>query len=191
MTSIQRSFAGSVLALASCAFLASAANAGSITNGDFETGDFTGWTTFGDTSFDGVDPFAAQSGGFGAFFGSDGASGISQMVNLNDGAYVVSFMLSLQDSATPNNFSWTWNGVAQAPSFTDTTAFGYQLFTAKVMSSGGSSTIAFTFNNPQSFWLLDNVDVTAAPVPEPSSVALLGAGGLFLLARRRRLRSGQ
>jgi PEP-CTERM motif len=36
------------------------------------------------------------------------------------------------------------------------------------------------------FWLLDNVNVAVvSSVPEPSSIALLGAG-LFLLAHRRK-----
>ena len=48
-------------------------------------------------------------------------------------------------------------------------------------ATGASSSIAFDFRNPQSFWTLDNVAVTAA-VPEPPVTMLLGAG-LLLLAR--------
>lgn len=169
-------------AVACLAALAFTAEANSVVNGGFETGDLTGWTAVGDTSFDGVDPFAAQSGGYGAFFGSDGASGISQSFATSAGSYTVSFMLSLQDSATPNAFSWAWNGVTQAPAFTDAGAFGYQAFTAQVTAAAGMSTISFSFSNPQSFWLLDNVDVSPA-VPEPSTLLLL-AGGLLVLARR-------
>ena len=77
--------------------------------------------------------------------------------------------------------------MAQSPSFTNTAAFDYTEFSAIVTATGASTALSLSFTNPQSFWLLDDVSVTAvtAPVPEPESVALMAAGLLFLLGRRR------
>lgn len=43
-----------------------------ITNGGFETGDFTGWTLGGNTGYTGVTGSYAHSGNFGAYFGAGG-----------------------------------------------------------------------------------------------------------------------
>jgi len=154
-----------------------------LTNGGFESGDFTGWTQTGDTSFSGVGSFAASAGSFGAFFGPTAAGGISQtFATVPNTTYDVSFSLSLIDSSQPNSFSWTWNGVAQSLSFTNAAGFAYRDLSASVLSTGASSTLAFTFVDPQSFWLLDNVSVSVAAVPEPPVTALLAAGLSLLLA---------
>jgi hypothetical protein len=165
-----------------------------LTNGGFESGDFTGWTQTGDSSFSGVGSFAASAGSFGAFFGPTAAGGISQTFATNaNTTYNVSFSLSLLDSSQPNSFSWTWNGVAQSLSFNNAAAFGYRDVSASVLSTGALSTLAFTFVDPQSFWLLDNVSVVAAvsAVPEPPVTALLAAGMSLLIAvAKRRKNSG-
>jgi hypothetical protein len=158
-----------------------------LVNGGFETGTFAGWTQTGDTSFTGVDPIAARTGSFGAFFGPTAAGGISQsFATAASTTYRVSFSLALDNSAQPNSFSWSWNGVTQAPSFNNATLFGYTDFSSFVSATGTSSTIAFNFTNPQSFWLLDNVAVTVSAVPEMPVNALLGAGLLLVAAAGKR-----
>lgn len=154
-----------------------------VVNGGFETGTFAGWTQTGDTGFTGVDPFVARTGSFGAFFGPTAVGGISQsFATAASTVYRVSFSLSLTDSAQPNSFSWSWNGVNQAPSFSNAAAFGYTDFSSFVSATGALSTIAFNFANPQSFWLLDNVAVTVSAIPEMPVNALLGAGLLLIAA---------
>src|ERR1700730_10015968 len=66
-----------------------------VTNGGFETGDFTGWTQSGNTGFTGVDTDSAHSGNFGAFSGPTGSEGfLSQTLNTVAGmAYDLSFFL--------------------------------------------------------------------------------------------------
>jgi hypothetical protein len=65
---------------------------------------------------------------------------------------------------------------------------GYDHFAYNFTSSGGVATLTFTPNDfsPQPNFMLDNVSI--APVPEPSSVALLGVGclGLITLGWKRR-----
>ena len=176
-----------VVAVAAAAPWAGAA--GLVVNGDFETGTLSGWTQSGNTDSSGVDPFAAHGGTFGAFFGPESTGAISQtLATVAGGSYKVDFWLELDDSAQPNLFSWTWGGAAQSPSFVNTTGFDYKEFSTTVTATGASTALTFSFANPQSFWLLDDVSVTAvtAAVPEPETFALLGVGMAFLAWRRRR-----
>jgi len=158
-----------------------------LVNGGFENGSFSGWTQTGDTSFSGVDPLAAQSGAFGAFFGPSAIGGISQSFATVAGSiYQVRFGLALNDPAQPNSFSWTWNGVAQSPALVNSSAFDFTNFSALVSATGATSTITFSFLDPQAFYFLDNVSVAA--VPEPSEVALMLAGLALVLGKLRRPR---
>ena len=157
-----------------------------VVNGGFETGDFAGWVQTGDVSFSGVDLFAARSGTYGAFFGPTDVGGISQsFATIANTPYQVSFSLSLLDSATPNSFTWNWNGVTQSPSLSNSSTFGYTQFSSIVQATGPSSTIAFNFRDPQAFFFLDNVAV-AAVVPELPVNTLLSVGLLLTAVFARR-----
>ena len=160
-----------------------------VVNGGFETGDFTGWVQTGDTSFSGVDAFAARSGTYGAFFGPTSIGGVSQsFATVANTPYQVSFSLSLLDSAPPNSFSWSWNGVTQSPVLSNSAAFGYTQFSSLVQAAGPSSTIAFNFADPQAFFFLDNVVVSA--VPELPVNALVSAGLVLTAVFMRRRAKG-
>ena len=57
-------------------------------------------------------------------------------------------------------------------------------FVATGVEAGQTLGIALTTTGTQTEW--DNVRLTITPVPEPSSAALLGLGGLALILRRRK-----
>jgi len=176
-----------VVASTAAVLAAVSVQAGAITNGGFELGDFTGWILTPNVSlFSGVDPFAARSGSFGAFFGPPrDVGGISQsFATTPNETYRVDFELSLTGSVPPTSFSWSWNGVNQSPSFDNGAAFGYTRFSSFVSATDTSSTLAFNFRSGQSFWLLDNVAVTA--VPEAPISALFAAGLVIVAAFVRR-----
>jgi hypothetical protein len=164
-----------------------------VVNGGFETGTLAGWTQIGDTSFSGVSTLLEHSGLFGAFFGPITPGGISQTIATVAGTvYEVDFWLELGDPS-PNTFTWSWNGIIQNPALTNSPGFNYSEFSSLVTATGAFSTLSFTFTNPDSYWLLDDVHVTAVPptaaVPEPPAVALT-ITALLLLFGTARVASG-
>ncbi len=171
--------------------MASQAGANLLVNGDFETGDFTGWTQFGDMSFSGVDSQAPQAGTFAAFFGPFDNGGISQTIATAPGAsYHVDFWLQSEADVTgnsaPNYFEFDWDGVAHM-TLTDALATAYTHYSFLLMATAASTTLTFIFQNAPAFWDFDTVSVTAAAIPEPGSLALLAlACTLVAFVRKRR-----
>src|SRR5262249_13927638 len=101
--------------------------AGLVTNGDFETGDFTGWTQSGNTTFTGVTgapcpglPSTADctpfTGSVAAFFGPSTPGTITQNIPTIAGVlYDLDFFVDLQAGfsfpGTPNEFKVQWDGI--------------------------------------------------------------------------------
>jgi len=158
-----------------------------VTNGGFETGDFTGWLAAANsypmyivTSPVQEGAYAAQIAGY-----SYGPDTLSQVISTAVGqTYTLSFWYS-QDQALLNGIDVTWNG-SSVYAATDELVGGYQHVLASVVGTGSDSLVFGAYNDP-AFTYLDNVSVSAA-VPEPATWALsiVGFGLLGATVRRRR-----
>ena len=147
-----------------------------VVNGNFETGDFSSWTQWGDTSYSDVNQGVARFGpivDFGGIY-QDIATVVGQQ-------YTFSFDLSM-GQGTPNSFFANF-GALEVMSYTDRGAFGWTHYSFDVTASDATSQIKFGFYNGPNFMYLDNVSVTATPAP--GALALLGAVGLVGARRRR------
>ena len=167
---------------------ASAANL--VTNGSFETGDFTGWTQVGNFSnYQGVDTAAnwavsAPDGAYIAYFGAVGSlGGISQNIaTVAGGSYNVSFDL-YNFGRTPSEYQVQFGG----NTLTDVVnpgAFGWTAFSFVETAASNSTVLTFQFQQNPSYFLLDNVQVAT---PIPAAVWMVGSAlfGVFGFARKK------
>jgi len=151
-----------------------------ISNGGFETGDFTDWVQFGDTSFQSVDGPAAHSGDFGAHFGNRSAGGVlQQSLSLTVGAtYSISFWLLAQGTGTfqlflGDNLLFTAGGLS----------FPYSQVAGTFVAPEADTDLRFSFSNTNGYFELDDVSLTfvsGPAIPEPASWAMMIGG--FALA---------
>jgi hypothetical protein len=185
-----------------------------VTNGDFATGDFTGWNTVDATS-DSSDNFVGSNSGvsfasFGAYTGVLGDltyyDGISQTLNTVAGTqYTLSFSLlndqlgggggdfavadfTPSDNANSNyDFVVFWNGLDTPLAEINPGNGDWTLYSYTVVAQGNDQLSFYGYNNP-GHDNLTNVSVTSgAATPEPSSLLLLGTGlvGFAGMLRRR------
>lgn len=166
-----------------------------VTNGGFETGNFSGWTLSGDSDsvclFVGTtgDPrcvpataIGPHSGKFAAQLGNGGADAtMSQTITTNSGGtYDVSFWLANQGPDTPaNDFSVKW-GSKTLMSAVNLPVSGYKTYDfSGLLAAGPTTVLSFTFRNDPTYFALDDISVVdPPPMPEPSP---LGAFTLLLV----------
>jgi hypothetical protein len=173
-----------LLAAFAALLFAGAANANMLTNGGFETGDFTGWTvSSGPFTFVGSPGYLSSNE---AILGTAGSvETISQTFATTPGqSYDVSFYLANDDFANSNSFSALWNGTSMlAPAF-NSDAFEYTKYSFSAIANSTNSTLSFAFQNDNSVFHLDDVNAT---VPEPGSMWLLSSGLLGLIGIKKKL----
>lgn len=184
-----------VLALAaSLLFAQAAAAANLVVNGDFETGTFDGWGNGWDNGWSFVDTILAyppNSGTYSATLGSADAITpgiISQKLATTIGqSYIVSFWLANgYDPKNPiinNQISVDWGG-ANLYAGANLNEFGWTYNTFTVTANNTETDLTFTYIQVPSFFHLDDVSVSAVPIP--GSLVLLASALLPLGWRRLR-----
>ncbi len=180
------------------------AGAVSFTNGSFETGDFTGWDVIGFASVvTSDDGFSATDGNYFANLYADSLISQSQSwvagetfsfdwnFNANDYLPFNDFsVLSVVDASNVVIANITLSDVASVGNYNATGWNTYEY----TFASAGSGYIGFGVYNAldqglDSQLYIDNVS-GGAPVPEPSTILLMGAGLLGLVGYSRK-RSGK
>ena len=179
----------------------SLANAGLINPG-FETGDFTGWTGFGDTGFTIISSAdcghsfptscTPHTGSFAAFFGNPSLGGVTQSVATVPGAsYVFDFWLKVDVASVGyvgTEYIISWDSTVLAD-VVDAPISSWQHLSYTTTAISSSSVVKFEFLNHPDWFGLDDVSVTAVgEVPEPVSSILAGASLLALAGLGRVLR---
>jgi subtilase family serine protease len=154
-----------------------------VTNGGFETGDFTDWTlspadtsytlVFEGFSYNGVN-VSPHSGMYMALLGTDGAQGgISQTLATTPGqTYVLSFWINGTDGYTPNQINANWNNTLVLGE--TNVAEGWVQVVGFVTANSASSTLGFAYQDDESYIDLD--DVSVQPVPPPVFQPVTKAG---------------
>jgi len=147
-----------------------------IVNDGFETGDFTAWTTNGDSSFTDITTKGAyvHSGQFGAQLGPVGSLGyISQPIATSPGTrYLLSFWLKSPDGESPSEFLVSWNGITLFDQ-TNLPAIGWTNIQLRVTATGAAS-LQFGFRNDNSYFGLDDISLVALVQPVLTGANLAG-----------------
>jgi len=170
----------------------SLASAG-LVNGNFDTGDFTGWSVAGDgigidTTFPNLPCCDAA---FSALSTDPNIGVLSQSIATTPGSGVtIKFQLLDEAGSFGNTFTVTFGTFSQDITG-DLAAFAYTPFSLSVPAADItdiSTLLSFQGTNDQAAWNLDDVSVSPAAIPEPASLGIFGVALLGMFSSRRRVR---
>ncbi len=174
-----------ILGLALTGVAGQAARADLVTNGNFGTGDFTGWTR-SDNSIVIDSSFTPVSDNYDASFTGSGT--LSQGLTTVAGTeYTLSFSLLDEAGLFSDTFTVSFGGFSTT--ITGDTAGTYQTEVFQIPGSdiAGGDTLSFQGYNPNANWNLGDVSVVpvVAAVPEPPAGAVLAGAMLMVVGFRR------
>ncbi|HZL43807.1 MAG TPA: protease pro-enzyme activation domain-containing protein [Verrucomicrobiae bacterium] len=150
-----------------------------LVNGGFETGDFTGWTLVGNTTFSGNIYNAVESassgfsvihsGTYGAFLGDIQLASLSQTFATVPGQYyLLSLWLDNPTSGTVQQFqlSWMTSGITNVLfSILNPASFSWTNLQFLVSAADIQSTLEIQAENDPAYFGLDDVRLTPIPLP--------------------------
>ena len=160
-------------------------------NGDFESGDFSGWTLVGNTIsggniYNAVEDASSgfdtvHSGTYGAFLGDTKLASLSQNIATVPGAYyLISLWLDNPAVGSGQQFALNWqtNGAASETLFRVSTppSFAWTNLQFIVQASGTNSTLQIQAENDSNYFGVDDVSVTPLPLPAFKSVSATPTG---------------
>jgi len=164
------------------------ARASLVTNGNFGTGDFTGWTNPADSGIMIDQTFPAPGDIYDAAFTGGGT--LSQSIATTPGAsYVLAFSAQDESEYFGDGFTVDFGGFSTT--ITGDTTIGYtaEAFLVPAPDITASSTIlSFQATALSTDWNLDDVAVTEAAIPEPpvDAMLLVCAAGIMVMRYRRK-----
>lgn len=149
-------------------------------NGNFDSGDFLGWSKTGNFSSCAVDTNSlyAHLGIYGAELGPNGSPGfLSQTLSTTPGAsYLLSFWLDSPDGGNPNEFRVSWNGTTLFDQ-TNIAAIGWTNIQLLVTATATNTVLQFGFRDDVTWLGLDDVRV----IPAQPAIASAGFSGRNLV----------
>ena len=138
-----------------------------VSNGGFETGDFSGWTPSGNSGKDTITTSTTgrRGGTYGVQFGAAGALGyISQNIPTWPGQpYLVSCWLNSPDGQTPSEFKATWSGQTLVDE-SNLGASGWTNLHFVAMNTSTSNTLQLGLRDDPSLLGLDEISVASIPI---------------------------
>jgi hypothetical protein len=179
--------------------LAVVAQASTVNNGGFETGNLTGWTLANASGFDAVcevgDSIGAatcivNSGDLAMSFGhAGGVTTLSQNLATTPGTiYTLDFYIA-NDNPTDvgtETFEVMWDGSSVYALSSPQPSFPYTLVSLDVMATSNSTTLSFLAQHDPSQWFLDDVSAEAVPEPDTMFIVAVGLATAGFLVRRSR-----